>query len=122
MITRRQVVLSLGATALATPFFSFAQQPGKVWRVGFLLQRHVDFVESDYSYGPFTQGMRDLGYVVGRNLVIEWRSAEGNSERLPALATELVRLKLDVLITAGTPAALVAQKATTTMPLGLRAH
>ncbi len=116
MITRRRIVLAFGATALS-PKMSFAQPQGKVWRVGFLAQRHLDFVDADYSYGPFTQGLRELGYVVGKNLVIEWRSAERKSERLPELAAELVRLKLDVLVTSGTPASLAAQKATTTIPI-----
>ena len=117
MITRRRIVLALGAGALTAPFASFAQQQGKVWRIGFLAQRHVDFVDADYIYGPFTQGMRELGYVEGRNLVIEWRSAEGKSERLPELAAELVRLKLDVLVAQGTPAARAAQKASTGLSL-----
>ena len=116
MISRRRVVFALGASALAAPFASFAQQR-KVWRVGFLAQGRVEFVDSDYMYGPFTQGMRELGYVVGKNLVIEWRSAEGRAERLPELAAELVRLKVDVLATLGTPAALAAQKATTAIPI-----
>ena len=116
MITRRKLVLSLGASALA-PLASFAQQQSKVWRVGFLAQRHLDLVDADYNYGPFTQGMRELGYVVGKNLVIEWRSAEGKSERLPELAAELARLKVDVLAMSGTPASLAAQKATATIPI-----
>ena len=61
--------------------------------------------------------MRELGYVEGKNVVIEWRSAEGNIERLPGLATELVNLKVDVIVTAGTPATRAAQKATTTIPI-----
>ena len=77
----------------------------------------MDFVDSDYYYGPFRQGMRELGYVEGKNLVIEWRSAEGNNERLPGLATELVNLKVDVIVTAGAPATSAAQKATTTIPI-----
>ena len=113
---RRRLLVSLAAGAIA-PLASLAQAPGKVWRVGFLSVRHLDFVDSDSYYGPFTQGMRELGYVVGKNLVIEWRSAEGDASRLPELATELVRLKLDILVTAGTPASLAAQKATTTIPI-----
>ena len=58
MITRRKLVLALGAGALEAPFSSFAQQPGKVWRIGFLSQRHVDFVDADNYYGPFTRGLR----------------------------------------------------------------
>ena len=116
MNTRRKLVIAIGAGALA-PRASFAQAPGKVWRVGFLSVRHLDFVDSDFVYGPFTQGMRKLGYVEGKNLVIEWRSAEGKAERLPELAAELVRLKVDVLATFGTPASLAAQKVTTTIPM-----
>lgn len=116
---RRRGLLVAGAAmpALAWVGIARAQQPGKVWRVGFLAYRHVDFVDADYVYGPFTQGMRELGYVVGKNLVIEWRSAEGRTERLPELAAELVRLKVDVLATQGTPPALAAQKATTAIPI-----
>ena len=77
----------------------------------------MDFLDSDYNYGPFRQGMRELGYVEGKNLVIEWRSAEGKYERLPGLATELVNLKVDVIVTAGTPATSAAQKATTTISI-----
>ena len=100
-----------------SPLSSLAQPAAKVWRVGFLASRHVDFVDSDYYYGPFRQGMRELGYVEGKNLVIEWRSAEGNIERLPGLATELVNLKVDVIVAAGTAATRAAQKATTTIPI-----
>ena len=116
MNTRRKLVIAIGTGAFA-PLASFGQQPGKVWRVGFLAQRHLEFVDSDTAFRPFTQGMRELGYVEGRNVAIEWRSAEGISERLPELAADLVRLKVDVLATQGTPAALAAQKATATIPI-----
>ena len=116
MNTRRKIIIAMGAGTLA-PLTLFAQAPAKVWRVGFLSVRHLDFVDSDFVYGPFTQGMRKLGYVEGKNLVIEWRSAEGKAERLPELAAELVRLKVDVLATFGTPASLAAQKVTTTIPM-----
>ena len=96
---------------------SFAQPAAKVWRVGFLASRHVDFVDADDYYGPFTQGMRELGYIVGKNLVIEWRSAEGKAERLSELAAELVRLKPDVLAAAGMSASHALQKATTAIPI-----
>ena len=117
MITRREVLVALGACALAAPFASFAQQQNKIWRVGFLSSRHVEFLESDAFYGSFRQGMRELGYVEGKNLVIEWRSAESKNERLPVLATELVNLKVDVIVVAGTPATSAAQKATTAIPI-----
>jgi putative ABC transport system substrate-binding protein len=85
--------------------------------VGFLAVRHVDFVDSDENYGPFRQGMRELGYIEGKNLVIEWRSAEGNNERLPVLAAELVNLKVDAIVVAGTRATSAAQQATTAIPI-----
>lgn len=106
-------LLALGAAPLA----SFAQQQGNVWRIGFLSQRQLNRVDSDPVYGPFTQGLRDLGYVEGKNLSIEWRSAQGHGERLVELAAELVRLKVDVLVTPGTPASRAAQKATATIPI-----
>jgi len=113
---RRRLLTVLGLWLAAAPFASFAQQ-GKVWRVGFLALRHVDFVDTDYYYGPFRQGMRELGYVEGRNLAIEWRSAEGKAERLPDLAAQLVQGKVDIIVTAGTPATSAAQKATATIPI-----
>jgi putative ABC transport system substrate-binding protein len=117
MIPRRKLLIALGASALTVPLASFAQKQGKVWRVGFLALRHVDFLDSDYYYGPFRQGMRELGYLEGKSLVIEWRSAEGKSERLPGLATELVSLRVDVIVAAGTTVTSTVQKATTTMPV-----
>jgi putative ABC transport system substrate-binding protein len=111
------VLIALGLGTLAVPLASFAQQQGKVWRVGFLALRHVDFADTDYYYGPFRQGMRELGYVEGRNLVIEWRSAEGKAERLQDLAAELVQGKVDVIVTAGSAATSAAQKTTSTLPI-----
>jgi len=114
---RRNLVIALGATAVLLPVLSLAQQQGKIWRVGILSVRHVDFLDSDNYYGPFRQGMRELGYVDGKNLSIEWRSAEGKYERLPELAADLVRMKVDVIVTNGTSAVRAAQKATTTIPI-----
>ena len=116
MIARRHVVISLSA-ALLSPIEAVAQPTVKTWRVGFLASRHVDFTDADNYYGRFRQGMRELGYVEGKNLVIEWRSAEGRAERLPELAAELVRLKVDILVTAAQGASLAAQKATATIPI-----
>jgi ABC-type uncharacterized transport system substrate-binding protein len=95
---------------------SLAQQHGKVWRVGFLIARRLAPGDTNY-YRAFPQGMRELGYDEGRNLVIEWRYADGKFERLPDLAAELVQLKVDVIVTAGTAATSAAQKATTTIPI-----
>ena len=117
MNNRRKLLVALGATALTAPLGSFAQQQSKVWRVGFLAFRRVPVLNSDYVYGAFPQGMRALGYIEGKNLVIELRSADGKSEHLPVLAAELVRLNVDVIVVAGSPAAGAAQKATTTIPI-----
>ena len=114
---RRKLLIALGAGALTAPLGSFAQPRDKLWRVGFLASRRVDFVDTDNYYGPFRQGMRELHYVEGKNLLIEWRSAGGNSERVQGLAAELVELKVDVIVTAGTTATRAAQKATLTIPI-----
>jgi putative ABC transport system substrate-binding protein len=117
MMTRREVLRVLGAGALAVPFASIAQQQTKIWRVGFLALPRVEFVDTDYYYGPFRSRMRELGYIEGKNLVIEWRSAEGNLERLPGLAAELVNLKVDVILAAGGSTPRPAQQATSTIPI-----
>jgi putative ABC transport system substrate-binding protein len=117
MNNRRKLLVVLGAGALAVPLSSFAQQQRKVWRVGFLSpRRRPASLDTDY-FGAFPRGMRDLGYVEGKNLVIEWRFADGKFEHLPGLAAELVRLKVDVIVAAGPPAIVAAQKATTTIPI-----
>jgi putative ABC transport system substrate-binding protein len=92
-----------------------AQQPGKVWRVGFLLPASASLSSSNTN--AFLKGMRELGYVEGKNLVIEWRFADGKLERLPGLAAELVQLKVDIIVTAGSPAISAAHKVTTTIPI-----
>ena len=117
MNKRRKLIVAVGAGALMAPLASFAQQQNKVWRVGYLATRHVDFVDTDNYYGPFRQGMRELHYVEGKNLLIEWRSAEGNFERMQGLAAELVQLKVDVIVTAGAAATRAAQRASTTIPI-----
>ena len=117
MNTRRKLLVVLGAGALAAPLSSFAQRQGKVWRVGFLAgRRRPVSLDTDF-YGAFSTGMRDLGYVEGKNVVIEWRFADGQYERLPGLVAELVRLKVDVIVAAGPPVIIAAQKATTTIPI-----
>ena len=117
MKTRRRLLVALGGGLLTAPLAAFAQQKGKVWRIGFLAARsRPESLDSDF-FGGFPQGMRELGYVEGRNLVIEWRFADGRNERLLDLATELVQLKVDVILVAGTPATSAAQKTTTTIPI-----
>ena len=114
MIYRRTLLTAFGAGALTAPFTAPAQPgkaPDKIWRVGFLSQNRAN------DFSPFVQGLRELGYVEGKNLVIEWRSAEGDPGRLPALAAELVNLNVDVIVTSATPSASAAQKATTRIPI-----
>ena len=115
MNKRRKIIFAFGATALTSPLTAYSQT--KVWRIGFLSQRGVVIADSDFAYGSFRQGMRELGYVEGKNLIIEWRSGEGKTERLPAMAAELVGLKVDLIVAAGTPGVAAAQKATTTIPI-----
>jgi putative ABC transport system substrate-binding protein len=92
-----------------------AQQPKKVARIGFL-GNSTAALEANLI-GPFRDGLRDLGYVEGRNILIEYRWAEGKYERFPALFAELIALKVDVIVTAGTPATQAYQKAKTSVPL-----
>jgi putative ABC transport system substrate-binding protein len=99
---------------LAAPLAAEAQQATTVARIGYLLSNPA---ANPHLHEAFRQGLRDLGYVEGRNLVIEYRSAEGKLERLPALAAELVALKVDVIVAPGTPAALAAKQATRTLPI-----
>jgi putative ABC transport system substrate-binding protein len=116
MNDRRKLLVALGAIVIAAPLSSFAQQQGKIWRVGFLALRRVESLDIDF-FGGFPQGMRKLGYIEGKNLVIEWRSADGKLERLAGLASELLELKVDVILAAGTAAAKAAQQVTNTVPI-----
>ncbi len=99
---------------------ALAQAPGKVWRVGYL----SGVGASEVMRGPannlgaaFAQGMRELGYIEGKNLVIEWRTGGGKLDRLPAVAAELVALKPDVIVVAGSQPTSAAQEATSTIPI-----
>ena len=114
MLDRRTFLSALTGSLLAAPFVAEAQPAGKVARIGYLAP---NLAVNPHLPEAFRQGLRDLGYVEGRNLVIEIRSAEGKLERLPALAAELVALKVDVIVAGGTPAALAAKQATTTLPI-----
>jgi len=114
---RRQILIALGSGAFITPYASFAQQTNKLRRIGFLVAAaRPPSIDAHYM-GTFIRGLRDLGYVEGKNFVIEWRFADGNYQRLPALAGELVGLNVDVLVTGGTAANGALQKATTTIPI-----
>jgi putative ABC transport system substrate-binding protein len=117
MNNRRKLVIAIGAGALVAPCGSFAQPQTKVWRIGFLTARsRPESLETDY-YGGFLRGLRELGYVEGKNLAIEWRFADGKNERLPDLAAELAQMKVDVIVAGGTPATIASQKSTSIIPI-----
>jgi putative tryptophan/tyrosine transport system substrate-binding protein len=111
---RRRFLLTSLAVAVAVPLAAEAQQAAKIPRIGYL---GTNRAASPHLAEAFRQGLRDLGYVEGRNVVIEYRDAEGKLERLPALAPELVALKVDVIVAPGTPQALAAKQATRTIPI-----
>ena len=97
---------------------AFAQRPVKIRRIGFLATRFRSTPSNpDVFYDAFVLGMRELGYVDGKNMVIDWRFAEGRPERLPGLVDELVRIPVDVIVTHSTPGTRAAQRATSTIPI-----
>jgi putative ABC transport system substrate-binding protein len=112
---RREFITLFGGAAVAWPIAARAQQPGKKFRIGYLgisspsLEPH--YLEA------FRQKLRDLGQIEGENIAIEYRWAEGQDDRLPNLASELVRLRPDVIVTTGTPGAVAAMQATKTIPI-----
>ncbi|HEV3028528.1 MAG TPA: ABC transporter substrate-binding protein, partial [Planctomycetota bacterium] len=111
---RRGFLGTLAGGLLAAPLTGEAQAAGKVVRIGVLE------LGSELTSGPqeaFRQGLRELGYVEGQNVVLEYRFAEGRAERLPDFAAELVRLRMDVIVAGGTPAPLAAKHATGTIPI-----
>jgi putative tryptophan/tyrosine transport system substrate-binding protein len=117
-VRRREFIALLGS-AVAWPMAARAQQPNQVRRIGFL---GLDAASSHASrVAAFRAGLRDLGWIEGRNLTIEFRWAEGNYQRLPALAEELVQRNVDVLVTHGAAGALAAKKATSTTPIVITA-
>jgi putative ABC transport system substrate-binding protein len=115
---RRTFIGTLAGGLLAAPLATEAQQAAKIAHIGYLSYLGTNTRSgSPHLHEAFLQGLRDLGYVEGRNLVIEYRRAEGKLERLPALAAELVALKVDVIMAVGTAEALAAKQATSTLPI-----
>jgi putative ABC transport system substrate-binding protein len=108
------IVLTLGLL-MAAPFTTAGQQAAKVYRIGYL--SYLGCSDDPFLKGPFREGLRDVGYVEGRNVVIECRSAPGKTDRYPDLVAELVRLKVDILLATGTILTLAAKQATTTVPI-----
>src|SRR5215831_12803330 len=115
-MNRRETLVALAALAAAAPA-AVAQHPAKVARIGYLASDLAGGNMPIRLHEAFLQGLRDLGYVQGRNLVIEYRDAQGKLETLPARAAELVALKVDVIFAPGTQHALAAQQATKTIPI-----
>jgi putative ABC transport system substrate-binding protein len=115
MNSRRKLIFALGAGALAAPLRSFAQQPAKMYRIGFLDAASAASRAAQVEY--VRAGLRDLGYLENKNILFEFRWAEGKYERLPALAADLARIKVDVLVAIGTPCTIAAKQATSTIPI-----
>lgn len=112
---RRHFIKLVGGMAMACPFVLHAQPLARVARIGFLGSASAP--GSAKSVEALRTGLRDLGYVEGKNIVIEFRWAEGRYDRLSALVTDLIRLKVDLIVTHGTPGTRAAKKATSTIPI-----
>jgi len=115
VITRRKLLTALGMSALIAPLTAYTQQQAKVWHVGVL--ETISMTANAANFDAFRQSTREGGYVEGRNLIFDYRSADGRGERFAELATELVQMKVDVIVTRGTPAAIAAKNATRSIPV-----
>jgi len=114
------IVLTL--LIIATPLLASAQQAGKVYRLGFLGGARSDTPGGERLWEALLEGLREFGYVEGQNIVVERRYAEGREERLPALAADLVTVKVDVIVAAATQPVHAARRATTTIPIVMPNH
>ena len=112
---RRVFVGAVAGVLLTSPFTIKAQQPGKVVRIGYLVQNYVE--TSRLTIAAFREGLRERGWVEGQNIVIESRYADGRVDRLPALVTELIRLKVDVIVTTSSGTSWAAKNATQSIPI-----
>ena len=118
-MTRRAFISLLGGAAVVGPIAAGAQQAGKVHRIGVL--ETISTTLNVANFYALREGLRQLGYAEGQNLVIEYRSADGRDDRFPGLARELLALKVDVIVTRGTPAAKAVKNATSTVPVVMMA-
>src|SRR5262249_42669474 len=114
-VNKRFAIWLLTTFFLATVSFAEAQQAKKVPRIGYLSNN--DPATISVRVDPFRRGLRELGYVEGKNIFIEWRFAEGKPDRLSALAAELARLQVDIIVTSGRILNPAAKEATSTIPL-----
>jgi len=120
-MNRRAFITLLGgaaASCISWPLAARAQQ-GKVWRIGMLETIPTELNAANLA--ALRQGLHELGYVEGQNYVLEYRSANGQAERFPGLAAQLVRARVDLIVTRGTPAARAAKEATSTIPIVMAA-
>ena len=115
MNNRRKLVIALGASALAFPLTPRAQT--KIWRLGYLDYGSRQSLVEAGRYAALMDGLRERGYAEGKNFVLEARFADGHADRMDGLAAELVRQKVDLILSTGTPASRAAQRATTTIPI-----
>ena len=116
-VNRRHFLLTALTSALAAPLWVGAQPTGKIYRVGILGNVPLSDPAGARLWGMFLQGLRDLGYEEGRNVTLEHRSSEGQYERLPALAADLVRLKVDVIVAPAAQNVVAAKQASRTIPI-----
>jgi putative ABC transport system substrate-binding protein len=116
-LRRREFITLLGGAAAAWPLAARAQTTGKVYRIGMLLPNTPAIVARNPRIQAFLQGLRELNWIEGHNVAIEWRFAEGQFQRLATLAAELATIKVDVIVTAAAPAAEAAKEATSTIPV-----
>jgi len=114
-LDRRNVIAALASLGSLFPGALLRAQPSKVWRIGFLGAPSAAGYAGNIA--AFRRGLRELGYIEGKNVAIEERWADGKYERLPELARELIQLKVDLIVTTTTPAARAAQQSTTTLPI-----
>jgi putative ABC transport system substrate-binding protein len=118
-VRRREFITLVGALAAVWPLAVRAQQVGKVWRIGMLDTASRELNAANLT--AFRKALREFGYVEGENLVIEYRSAEGHNERIPDLVSELLRLKVDLIVVRGTPEVIAIKNATSTIPVVMTA-
>ena len=119
-MTKKIAGFTLCVLLFALSFPAEAQQPTKIPQIGFLAGRaHPTPTTPDLNFEAFRHGLRELGYVEGKNIAIESRFAGGKNERLPSLAAELVRLKVDVIVSSALPSSQAAKQATSTIPIVL---
>jgi putative ABC transport system substrate-binding protein len=119
-MNRREFVTALSSAVVAWPLAARAQHAGKVWRIGVIAGANAATKpDLAYIWNAFIEGLREHGYVEGQNVIFERRYSEGRADRWPELASDLVRLKVDLILASTTPAALAAKNATSSIPIVL---